>query len=80
MKSSRRRYCSRWIEDLRLVTTDPFAQRKAIDHVYAHLAMGSEAQAFVTAFYRGRPAAEAGTDTNRQYRCEIRSAQQQPDL
>ena len=41
-----------WIEDVRLVTTDPFAQRKAIDHVYAHLAMGSEAQAFVTAFYR----------------------------
>lgn len=41
-----------WIEDVRLVSTDPFAQRKAIDHVYAHLAMGSEAQAFVTAFYR----------------------------
>lgn len=41
-----------WIEDVRLVTTDPFAQRKAIDHVYAHLAMGSEAQAFVTAFYK----------------------------
>ena len=41
-----------WIEEVRLVTTDPFAQRKAIDHVYAHLAMGSEAQAFVTAFYR----------------------------
>ncbi len=41
-----------WIEDVRLVTTDPFAQRKAINHVYAHLALGSEAQAFVTAFYR----------------------------
>lgn len=44
-----------WIEELRLVTTDPYAQRKAIDHVYAHLAMGSEAQAFVTAFYRADP-------------------------
>lgn len=44
-----------WIEELRLVTTDPFAQRKAIDRVYAHLAMGSEAQAFVTAFYRSDP-------------------------
>jgi len=49
-----------WIEDLRLVTTDPFAQRKAIDHVYAHLAMGSEAQAFVTAFYRGDPPQKRG--------------------
>jgi type IV secretion system protein TrbF len=44
-----------WIEQVRLVTTDPFAQRKAIDRVYAHLAMGSEAQAFITAFYRGDP-------------------------
>jgi type IV secretory pathway TrbF-like protein len=49
-----------WIEELRLVTTDPFAQRKAIDHVYAHLAMGSEAQAFVTAFYRGEPPQKRG--------------------
>jgi type IV secretory pathway TrbF-like protein len=44
-----------WIEELRLVTTDPIAQRKAIDRVYAHLAMGSEAQAFVTAYYRSDP-------------------------
>ena len=49
-----------WIEDLRLVTTDPFAQRKAIDQVYAHLAMGSEAQAFVTAFYRADPPQKRG--------------------
>lgn len=49
-----------WIEDLRLVTTDPFAQRKAIDRVYAHLARGSEAQAFVTAFYRGDPPQKRG--------------------
>src|SRR5580700_8189407 len=49
-----------WIEDLRLVTTDPFAQRKAIDRVYAHLAMGSEAQAFVTAFYRADPPQKRG--------------------
>ena len=47
-----------WIEDLRLVTTDPFAQRK--DQVYAHLAMGSEAQAFVTAFYRADPPQKRG--------------------
>ena len=49
-----------WIEDLRLVTSDAIAQRKAIDHVYAHLAMGSEAQAFVTAFYRGDPPQQRG--------------------
>jgi type IV secretion system protein VirB5 len=49
-----------WIEDLRLVSTDPFAQRKAIDNVYAHLAMGSEAQAFITAFYRGDPPQKRG--------------------
>ena len=49
-----------WIEELRLVTTDSFAQRKAIDRVYAHLAMGSEAQAFVTAFYRGDPPQKRG--------------------
>jgi type IV secretion system protein VirB5 len=44
-----------WIEEVRLVTIDPIAQRKAIDRVYAHLAMGSEAQAFVTAYYRNDP-------------------------
>ncbi len=44
-----------WIEEVRLVTTDPFAQRKAIDRAYAHLAMGSEAQAFITAYYRADP-------------------------
>jgi type IV secretion system protein VirB5 len=44
-----------WIEELRLVTNDAVAQRKAIDHVYGHLASGSEAQSFVTAFYRADP-------------------------
>jgi type IV secretion system protein VirB5 len=45
----------RWIDDLRLVTSDAIAQRKAIDRVYAHLAMGSEAHAFVQSFYRADP-------------------------
>ena len=45
----------RWIDDLRLVTADPIAQRKAIDQVYAHLAMGSQAHAFIQAFYRADP-------------------------
>src|SRR5580658_10394851 len=49
-----------WIEDLRLVTSDPFCQRKAIDQVCALLAMGSEAQAFVTAFYRADPPQKRG--------------------
>ena len=30
-----------WVEDLRTVTTDGIAQRKAIDRVYAHIASGA---------------------------------------
>ena len=45
----------RWIDDLRLVTSDAIAQRKAIDRVYSHLAMGSQAHAFIQSFYRGDP-------------------------
>ena len=44
-----------WIEDIRLVTTDGTAQRKSIDRVYAFVASGSQAQAFVSEFYRGDP-------------------------
>jgi type IV secretion system protein VirB5 len=44
-----------WVEDLRLVTTDGIAQRKAIDRVYAHIASGSQAQTFVSEFYRSDP-------------------------
>jgi len=44
-----------WVEDLRLVTTDGVAQRKAIERVYAHIASGSQAQTFVSEFYRGDP-------------------------
>jgi type IV secretory pathway TrbF-like protein len=29
-----------WVENLRLVTTDGIAQRRAIDRVYAHIASG----------------------------------------
>ena len=53
-----------WIEDLRTVTTDGIAQRRAIDRVYAHIANGSEAQSFVSEFYRNDPPqkrAETGT-------------------
>jgi type IV secretion system protein VirB5 len=44
-----------WVEDLRTVTTDGIAQRKAIDRVYAHIASGAQAQAFVSEFYRADP-------------------------
>ena len=44
-----------WVGDFRLVTSDGVAQRKAIDHVYAQIASGSQAQAFVSDFYRSIP-------------------------
>ena len=44
-----------WIENLRLVTTDGVAQRKAIDRVYADIANGSAAQTFISEFYRSAP-------------------------
>ncbi len=44
-----------WLENLRLVTSDGVAQRKAIDRVYAYVASGSQAQAFISDFYRGDP-------------------------
>lgn len=44
-----------WVENLRLVTTDDVAQRKAIDRVYACVASGSQAQAFISDFYRANP-------------------------
>jgi type IV secretion system protein TrbF len=44
-----------WVENLRLVTTDGVAQRKAIDFVYAHIANGSSAEAFINDFYRSDP-------------------------
>ena len=44
-----------WIGDLRLVTNDGIAQRKAIDRVYAHIANGSQAMGFINDFYRSDP-------------------------
>jgi type IV secretion system protein VirB5 len=53
-----------WIENLRLVTTDGIAQRKAIDRVYADIANGSAAQTFISDFYRSAPpASRAQTET-----------------
>jgi len=44
-----------WLENVRTVTTDGIAQRKAIDHVYAQIANGSHAQAFISDYYRSDP-------------------------
>ena len=42
----------RWIQDLRSVTSDGLAQRRAIDRVYAMIGSGTAAQTLVTEFYR----------------------------
>jgi type IV secretion system protein TrbF len=44
-----------WVENLRLVTTDGVAQRKAVDRVYSQIASGSAAQTFISEFYRNDP-------------------------
>ena len=60
----RRAVIQDWVEDLRMVTTDGIAQRKAIDRVYAHIASGTSAQAFISDFYRNDPPFKrAQTDT-----------------
>lgn len=41
-----------WVEELRTVTTDGVAQRKAIDRVYSHIANNSPAMTFISDFYR----------------------------
>jgi type IV secretory pathway TrbF-like protein len=51
----RRAVLQDWLEGLRLVTTDGIAQRRAIDRVYAHIASGTNAQAFISEFYRNDP-------------------------
>ena len=44
-----------WVSDLRSVTTDGIAQRKAIDRVYAMIANGSPAQVEIGEFFRSDP-------------------------
>jgi type IV secretion system protein TrbF len=53
-----------WVENLRMVTTDGVAQRKAIDLVYSHIANGSSAQTFISDYYRADPPSKrAQTET-----------------
>ncbi len=47
-----------WVTDLRTVTVDGLAQRRAIDHVYSMIASGSPAEVQVSDFYRGDPPAK----------------------
>ncbi len=51
----RRAVIQDWIENLRMVTTDGIAQRRAIDRVYAQIASGSSAQTFISEYYRNDP-------------------------
>lgn len=44
-----------WVSDLRTVTSDTVAQRKAIDRVYARVANGSQAMALISEYYRSGP-------------------------
>lgn len=53
-----------WIQDLRFVTTDPIAQRAAIDRVYMHLNKQSSAQQVISDWYRSTdPFARGRTET-----------------
>lgn len=53
-----------WIGDLRLVTTDGVAQRRAIDHVYSMIGSGTPAQIQISEFYsKDPPASRAQHET-----------------
>ena len=55
---------TRWIQDLRGVTSDGLAQRKAIDRVYAMVGSGTAAQTLITEFYRAnQPFERANKET-----------------
>ncbi len=49
---------SRWIEDLRLVTSDGIAERRAIDHVYSMIGSGTPAQVLITDYFSKDPPTE----------------------
>ena len=47
-----------WVANLRTVTVDGLAQRRAIDRVYSMIASGSPAQVQISDFYRNDPPAK----------------------
>jgi len=53
-----------WIQDLRMVITDPLVQRRSIDRVYSMIGQGTPAQVFITDWYRNNtPFDRARTET-----------------
>jgi type IV secretory pathway TrbF-like protein len=53
-----------WIQDLRMVISDPLVQRRSIDRVYSMIGQGSPAQMFITDWYRNHTPFElARTET-----------------
>ncbi len=76
----RRAVIQDWIENLRMVTTDGIAQRRAIHRVYAQIASGSSAQTFIRRLLPERSAVQASADRHSVCRCQIRTADQRPDV
>lgn len=52
---------TRWVEDMRSVTSDALAERAAIDHVYAMIGSQSAAQTIVTDYFRANQPFERGS-------------------
>ena len=69
-----------WVEDLRTVTTDGIAQRKAIDRVYAHIASGAQSQAFISEFYRSAPPQKRASTETVSVEVQVSIADQRADL
>ena len=66
-----------WVEELRSVTADGIAQRKAIDRVYSHIANNSPAMALVSGFYRANQPFERAK--NETVSVDVRSVLQTSD-
>jgi type IV secretory pathway TrbF-like protein len=52
---------TRWVQDMRGVTSDGLAERAAIDHVYAMIGSQSAAQTIVTDYFRANQPFERGS-------------------
>jgi type IV secretion system protein TrbF len=53
-----------WVEAMRTVTNDAQVQRHSIDHVFAMIGRGSQAQTFITDYYKANsPFERAATET-----------------
>jgi type IV secretion system protein VirB5 len=53
-----------WVQDLRMVISDPLVERRSIDRVYSMIGQGTPAQMFITNWYRDNtPFDRARTET-----------------